>query len=185
MRTETIALHAGYQADTPVRSAAVPIYQTAAYEFDSADHAAALFNLEAEGFRYSRISNPTTAVLEQRVAALEGGVGALCLGSGHPLPGAASELPAGARHRAAGSRIRQRLGLGGTIRRPRRHPRLCDPWRDITGRYRSGGRAAGAGKNCLMPAGATRQCSGSLPRAGGSGPAPSAALSNVCGSAAG
>ncbi|MDQ2764792.1 MAG: aminotransferase class V-fold PLP-dependent enzyme, partial [Pseudomonadota bacterium] len=82
MRTETIALHAGYQADTPVRSAAVPIYQTAAYEFDSADHAAALFNLEAEGFRYSRISNPTTAVLERRVAALEGGVGALCLGSG-------------------------------------------------------------------------------------------------------
>jgi O-acetylhomoserine (thiol)-lyase len=82
MRTETIALHAGYQADTSVRSAAVPIYQTVAYEFDSADHAAALFNLEAEGFRYSRISNPTTAVLERRIAALEGGVGALCLGSG-------------------------------------------------------------------------------------------------------
>ncbi len=82
MRTETIALHAGYVPDTPVRSAAVPIYQTVAYEFDSADHAAALFNLEAEGFRYSRISNPTTAVLERRIAALEGGVGALCLGSG-------------------------------------------------------------------------------------------------------
>ena len=82
MRTETIALHAGYQADTPVNAAAVPIYQTVAYEFDSADHAAALFNLEAEGFRYSRISNPTTAVLERRIAALEGGVGALCLGSG-------------------------------------------------------------------------------------------------------
>jgi O-acetylhomoserine (thiol)-lyase len=82
MRTETIALHAGYEADSPVRSVAVPIYQTVAYEFDSAEHAAALFNLEAEGFRYSRISNPTTAVLERRVAALEGGVGALCLGSG-------------------------------------------------------------------------------------------------------
>jgi O-acetylhomoserine (thiol)-lyase len=82
MRTETIALHAGYRADTPVMSAAVPIYQTVAYEFDSADHAAALFNLEAEGFRYSRISNPTTAVLERRIAALEGGIGALCLGSG-------------------------------------------------------------------------------------------------------
>ncbi|WP_428483896.1 O-acetylhomoserine aminocarboxypropyltransferase/cysteine synthase family protein [Rhodopila sp.] len=82
MRTETIALHAGYEADSPVRSVAVPIYQTVAYEFDSAEHAAALFNLETEGFRYSRISNPTTAVLERRVAALEGGVGALCLGSG-------------------------------------------------------------------------------------------------------
>ena len=82
MRTETIALHAGYQADKSVRSAAVPIHQTVSFEFDSADHAAALFNLEAEGFRYSRISNPTTAVLERRVAALEGGVGALCLGSG-------------------------------------------------------------------------------------------------------
>jgi O-acetylhomoserine (thiol)-lyase len=61
---------------------AVPIYQTVAYEFDSAEHAAALFNLEAEGFRYSRISNPTVAVLERRLAALEGGAGALCLGSG-------------------------------------------------------------------------------------------------------
>ena len=82
MRPETIALHAGYQADNSVRSVAVPIYQTVAYEFDSAAHAAALFNLEAEGFRYSRISNPTTAVLEQRIAALEGGVAALCLASG-------------------------------------------------------------------------------------------------------
>ena len=82
MRTETIALHAGYQNDSPSRPAAVPIFQTVAYEFDSAEHAAALFNLEAEGFRYSRISNPTTAVLERRLAALEGGVGAVCLGSG-------------------------------------------------------------------------------------------------------
>ena len=82
MRTETIALHAGYQADNNVRSVAVPIFQTVAYEFESAEHAAALFNLEAEGFRYSRISNPTVAVLERRLAALEGGVGALCLGSG-------------------------------------------------------------------------------------------------------
>jgi len=58
---------------------AVPIYQTVAYAFDSADHAAALFNLEVEGFRYSRISNPTNAVLERRVAALEGGLEALCV----------------------------------------------------------------------------------------------------------
>ncbi len=82
MRTETIALHAGYQGDPSMRSVAVPIYQTVAYEFDSAEHAAALFNLEAEGYRYSRISNPTVAVLERRIAALEGGAGALCLGSG-------------------------------------------------------------------------------------------------------
>jgi O-acetylhomoserine (thiol)-lyase len=82
MRTETMAIHAGYEADGAVRSVAVPIYQTVAYEFDSAEHAAALFDLEAEGFRYSRISNPTTAVLERRLAALEGGSGALCLGSG-------------------------------------------------------------------------------------------------------
>src|SRR5207245_4292366 len=61
---------------------AVPIYQTVAYAFDSADHGAALFNLEVEGFRYSRISNPTTAVLERRVAALEGGIEALCVSSG-------------------------------------------------------------------------------------------------------
>ncbi|HLI20244.1 MAG TPA: aminotransferase class I/II-fold pyridoxal phosphate-dependent enzyme, partial [Stellaceae bacterium] len=82
MRTETMAIHAGYDADAPVRSVAVPIYQTVAYEFDSAAHAAALFDLEAEGFRYSRISNPTVAVLERRIAALESGAGALCLASG-------------------------------------------------------------------------------------------------------
>jgi O-acetylhomoserine (thiol)-lyase len=82
MRTETIAIHGGYDGDVAVHAAAVPIYQTVAYEFESAEHAAALFNLEAEGYRYSRISNPTVAVLERRMAALEGGVGALCVGSG-------------------------------------------------------------------------------------------------------
>jgi O-acetylhomoserine (thiol)-lyase len=61
---------------------AVPIYQTVAYAFDSAEHGAALFNLEAEGYRYTRIANPTTAVLEKRVAALEGGIEALCVASG-------------------------------------------------------------------------------------------------------
>jgi O-acetylhomoserine (thiol)-lyase len=60
----------------------VPIYQTVAYAFDTAGHAAALFDLETEGFRYSRISNPTTSVLESRVAALEGGVGSLCVSTG-------------------------------------------------------------------------------------------------------
>jgi len=82
MRRETMAIHFGYQTDPTTKSAVVPIYQTAAYEFDSAEHGAALFNLEVEGFRYTRINNPTTAVLERRVAALEGGVGALCVSSG-------------------------------------------------------------------------------------------------------
>src|SRR5256885_13182104 len=82
MRQETIALHYGYTPDESAPTTAVPIYQSAAYEFDSADHAAALFNLEVEGFRYSRISNPTNAVLERRVAALEGGLEALCVSTG-------------------------------------------------------------------------------------------------------
>jgi O-acetylhomoserine (thiol)-lyase len=82
MRRETIALHGGYQTDPTTKAVAVPIYQTVAYEFDSADHGAALFNLEAPGYRYSRISNPTTEVLERRVAALEGGLEALCVASG-------------------------------------------------------------------------------------------------------
>jgi O-acetylhomoserine (thiol)-lyase len=82
MKKETVAVHGGYETDPTTKAVAVPIYQTVAYEFDSADHGAALFNLEAEGFRYSRISNPTTAVLERRVAALEGGVDALCVSTG-------------------------------------------------------------------------------------------------------
>lgn len=82
MRSETIALHTGYDVEPTTKSVAVPIYQTVAYAFDSADHGAALFNLEIEGYRYSRISNPTTAVLERRVAALEGGVEALAVSTG-------------------------------------------------------------------------------------------------------
>src|SRR6202034_1830850 len=82
MRNETIAIHAGYDPDPTTKSVAVPIYQTVAYAFDSADHGAALFNLEAEGYRYSRIANPTSAVLEKRVADLEGGVGALAVATG-------------------------------------------------------------------------------------------------------
>jgi O-acetylhomoserine (thiol)-lyase len=82
MKRETVAVHGGYETDPTTKSVAVPIYQTVAYEFDSADHGAALFNLETEGFRYSRISNPTVAVLERRVAALEGGIEALCVSSG-------------------------------------------------------------------------------------------------------
>src|SRR5438105_9966312 len=82
MRDATIAIHSGYDVDPTTKAVAVPIYQTVAYAFDSADHGAALFNLEVDGFRYSRISNPTTDVLERRVAAMEGGVGALSVSSG-------------------------------------------------------------------------------------------------------
>jgi O-acetylhomoserine (thiol)-lyase len=82
VRNETIAVHGGYDGDPTTKAVAVPIYQTAAYEFDSAEHGAALFNLEESGFRYSRINNPTVDVLDKRVAALEGGVGALCVASG-------------------------------------------------------------------------------------------------------
>jgi len=82
MRDETIAIHGGYRTDPETKAVAVPIYQTVAYEFDSADHGAALFDLEVPGNIYSRLSNPTVGVLEERVAALEGGCAALCVGSG-------------------------------------------------------------------------------------------------------
>lgn len=82
MRNETIAVHGGYDIEPTTRAVAVPIYQTVAYAFDSAEHGAALFNLEVEGYRYSRISNPTNDVLERRVAALEGGLEALSVSSG-------------------------------------------------------------------------------------------------------
>ncbi len=81
MRDETIAIHGYYQSDS-TRAVAVPIYQTVAHDFIDADHAAAIFDLEAPGFHYNRINNPTVDVLEKRLAALEGGVGALALASG-------------------------------------------------------------------------------------------------------
>src|SRR4249919_2150185 len=79
---ETLSLHAGQHPDPVTRSRAVPIYQTTSYLFDDADHAAGLFNLERAGHIYTRISNPTTAVLEERLAALEGGVAAVATASG-------------------------------------------------------------------------------------------------------
>src|SRR5580693_2291768 len=82
MRSETIAIHSGYDVEPTTKAVAVPIYQTVAYEFDSAEHGAALFNLEAEGYRYTRISNPTNVVLERRVTALEGGLEALTVSTG-------------------------------------------------------------------------------------------------------
>ncbi len=82
MKAETISIHAGYDGDAVTHACAVPIYQTVAYEFDSADHGAALFNLEVPGNIYTRIGNPTNAVLERRIAALEGGVEALSVSAG-------------------------------------------------------------------------------------------------------
>ncbi len=79
---ETLCLHAGHVPDAATGARAVPIYQTTSYVFDSADHAASLFNLQTFGNVYSRISNPTTAVLEERVAALEGGRASLAAASG-------------------------------------------------------------------------------------------------------
>jgi O-acetylhomoserine (thiol)-lyase len=82
MKPETIAVHGGYDCDPTTKAVAVPIYQTVAYSFDSAEHGAALFNLETPGYRYTRIANPTTDVLEKRVALLEDGADALCVSSG-------------------------------------------------------------------------------------------------------
>lgn len=79
---ETLSLHAGHHPDPITGSRAVPIYQTTSYVFQDTDHAAALFNLERAGHIYTRISNPTIGVLEERLAALEGGVGAICTSSG-------------------------------------------------------------------------------------------------------
>ena len=81
-RFDTLSLHAGQQPDPATGARAVPVYQTTSYVFRDVDHAASLFNLERSGHIYSRISNPTVAVLEERLAALEGGVGAIATASG-------------------------------------------------------------------------------------------------------
>ena len=83
MKFETQSVHAGYKPDPTTKAMAVPIYQTVAYAFDSAQHAADLFDLKVPGNIYTRIMNPTQDVLEQRVAALEGGIAALAVASGH------------------------------------------------------------------------------------------------------
>jgi len=82
LRNETLAIHGGYEVDPTTRAVAVPIYQTTSFVFDNSDHAAALFGLQQFGNIYSRIMNPTTDVLEQRVASLENGVAALAVASG-------------------------------------------------------------------------------------------------------
>ena len=82
MKIETIAVHGGYTPDPTTKAVAVPIYQTVAYAFDNTQHGADLFDLKVAGNIYSRIMNPTNAVLEGRMAALEGGIGALAVASG-------------------------------------------------------------------------------------------------------
>ncbi|MFZ1418394.1 MAG: bifunctional O-acetylhomoserine aminocarboxypropyltransferase/cysteine synthase [Burkholderiaceae bacterium] len=82
MKLETLAIHAGYSTDPTTKAVAVPIYQTTSYAFDNTQHGADLFDLKVQGNIYTRIMNPTTAVLEQRVAELEGGIGGLALASG-------------------------------------------------------------------------------------------------------
>ena len=82
MKLETLAIHAGFKPDPTTKSVAVPIYQTTSYAFDNTQHGADLFDLKVPGNIYTRIMNPTNAVLEERVAAMEGGVAALALASG-------------------------------------------------------------------------------------------------------
>ncbi|MCG8040350.1 MAG: aminotransferase class I/II-fold pyridoxal phosphate-dependent enzyme, partial [Candidatus Thiodiazotropha endolucinida] len=82
MKLESLALHAGYDSEPTTKAAAVPIYQTTSYTFDDTQHGADLFDLKVVGNIYTRIMNPTTAVLEQRMTEMEGGVGALALASG-------------------------------------------------------------------------------------------------------
>jgi O-acetylhomoserine (thiol)-lyase len=80
---DTLAIHAGSRPDPATGARQTPIYQTTAYVFRDADHAAALFNLQEVGYIYSRLTNPTVSVLQERIATLEGGVGAVCCSSGH------------------------------------------------------------------------------------------------------
>lgn len=82
MKQETISIHGGYHPDPTTKAVAVPIYQTTSYAFDNTQHGADLFDLKVQGNIYTRIMNPTTAVLEERLAQLEGGIGALALASG-------------------------------------------------------------------------------------------------------
>ena len=82
MELETLALHHGYESEATTKAAAIPIYQTTSYTFDNTQHGADLFDLKVEGNIYTRIMNPTTGALEQRLAAMEGGIGALAVASG-------------------------------------------------------------------------------------------------------
>ena len=128
---DTLALHAGQSPDSATGSRAVPVYQTTSYVFRDSEHAASLFNMERAGHVYSRISNPTVAVLEERVAALEGGVGAIATASGQAalhlavatLMGAGSHIVAsnalyGGSHNLLGYTLK-RFGIDTTFVSPR------------------------------------------------------------------
>ena len=129
----TLAIHAGAKPDPATGARATPIYQTTSYVFDDADHAASLFGLKAFGNIYTRIMNPTQAVLEERVAALEGGTAALAVASGHAraVPGRHTLLRPGenflvrpAALRRLDQPVRQRLQelrLGSALGRRQRH----------------------------------------------------------------
>lgn len=108
---DSLALHAGQLPDPATGARAVPIHQTTSYVFPSVEHAAGLFNLERGGHIYSRISNPTVAVLEERLAALEGGVGAVCTASGH----AALHLAIATLMGSGGHIVASRALYGGSI----------------------------------------------------------------------
>jgi len=101
---DTLSLHAGQQPDPVTGARATPIFQTVAYVFRDSDHAASLFNMERAGHVYSRISNPTNAVLEERIAALEGGVGAIATASGQAALHLAISTLAGAGSHVVASR---------------------------------------------------------------------------------
>jgi O-acetylhomoserine (thiol)-lyase len=135
MRDETLALHSGFNADPATNAVAVPIYQTAAYQFESADHGAALFNLEQEGYRYSRIANPTVAVLEERVAALEGAAGALATASGQAALYYAFANVAASHEKGAGQNIVSTPQLYGTTHTLLHH---VLPGQGVEGRFASG-----------------------------------------------
>ena len=108
---ETLAVHAGAQPDPRTGARSTPIYQTTSFVFDDADHAASLFNLQTFGFVYSRMTNPTVAVFEERVAALEGGRGAVAAASGH----AAQFLVAATLMREGDEFISSRNLYGGSV----------------------------------------------------------------------
>ena len=104
IRFDTLSLHAGQRPDSDTGARATPIYQTTSYVFRDTDHAAALFNAERPGHVYSRITNPTNAVLEERISALEGGVGAICTASGQAAMHLAIATIAGAGDHIVSSR---------------------------------------------------------------------------------
>ncbi len=132
---DTLQIHAGARPDPATGARQTPIYQTTAYVFRDADHAAALFNLQEVGYIYSRLTNPTVAVLQERIATLEGGVGAVCCSSGHaaqimalfPLMAPGQERrrldPALRRHGHPVQPDHQALRLVGEVRRFRRSGR--------------------------------------------------------------